>query len=93
MSQADPTPDNNGQNIMELNEQPEAKQKQAIPPRKLREIKHVNYSKYFSEDPDNSEDYQPEESSQKPEPPKKNEIKIPTHLPPLSLSHIVMKKL
>lgn len=31
MSQADPTPDNNGQNIMELNEQPEAKQKQAIP--------------------------------------------------------------
>ena len=71
MSQADPTPDNNGQNIMELNEQPEAKQKQAIPPRKLREIKHVNYSKYFSEDPDNSEDYQPEESSQKPEPPKK----------------------
>ena len=71
MSQADPTPDNNGQNIMELNEQPEAKQKQAIPPRKLREIKHVNYSKYFSEDTDNSEDYQPEESSQKPEPPKK----------------------
>ena len=71
MSQADPTPDNNGQNIIELNEQPEAKQKQAIPPRKLREIKHVNYSKYFSEDPDNSEDYQPEESSQKPEPPKK----------------------
>ena len=71
MSQADPTPDNNGQNIMELNEQPEAKQKPAIPPRQLREIKHVNYSKFFSEDPDNSEDYQPEESSQKPEPPKK----------------------
>ena len=71
MSQADPTPDNNGQNIMELNEQPEAKQKPAIPPRKLREIKHVNYSKFFSEDPDNSEDYQPEESSQRPEPHKK----------------------
>ena len=37
----------------------------------MREIKHVNYSKYFSEDPDNSEDYQPEESSQKAEIPKK----------------------
>ena len=37
----------------------------------MREIKQVNYSKFFSEDPDNSEDYQPEESSQKPEPSKK----------------------
>ena len=71
MSQPNPTPDNNDQNIIELKEQPEVKQKPAIPPRKLREIKQVNYSKFFSEDPDNSEDYQPEENSQKPEPPKK----------------------
>ena len=56
---------------MELEEQPEEKPKPAIPPRQLREIKHVNYSKFFSEDPDNSEDYQPEESSQKAEIPKK----------------------
>ena len=71
MSQPNPTPAEESQNIIELKEQPEEPQKPAIPPRHLREIKHVNYSKYFSEDPDNSEDYQPEESSQKPEPPKK----------------------
>ena len=71
MSQPNPTPAEESQNIIELKEQPEEPQKPAIPPRHLREIKHVNYSKYFSEDPDNSEDYQPEESSQKAEIPKK----------------------
>ena len=71
MSQPNPTSKEQDQNIIELEEQPEEKPKPAIPPRQLREIKHVNYSKYFSEDPDNSEDYQPEESSQKAEIPKK----------------------
>ena len=71
MSQPNPTPENQPENIIELQEQPEVQPKPAIPPRQLREIKHVNYSKYFSEDPDNSEDYQPEESSQKAEIPKK----------------------
>ena len=71
MSQPNPTPAEESQNIIELKEQPEEPQKPAIPPRHLREIKHVNYSKFFSEDPDNSEEYQPEESSQKAEIPKK----------------------
>ena len=71
MSQPNPTSKEQDQNIIELEEQPEEKPKPAIPPRQLREIKHVNYSKFFSEDPDNSEDYQPEESSQKAEIPKK----------------------
>ena len=71
MSQPNPTSKEQDQNIIELEEQPEEKPKPAIPPRQLREIKHVNYSKFFSEDPDNSEDYQPEESSQKVEIPKK----------------------
>ena len=71
MSQPNPTPAEEVQNIIELNEEPEAQPKPTIPPRQLREIKHVNYSKFFSEDPDNSEDYQPEESSQKAEIPKK----------------------
>ena len=71
MSQSNPTSKEEVQNDIELEEQPEEKPKPAIPPRQLREIKHVNYSKYFSEDPDNSEDYQPEESSQKAEIPKK----------------------
>ena len=71
MSQPNPTPAEEAQNIIELKEQPEEPQKPAIPPRHLREIKHVNYSKFFSEDPDNSEEYQPEESSQKAEIPKK----------------------
>ena len=71
MSQPIPTSKEEVQNDIELEEQPEEKPKPAIPPRQLREIKHVNYSKYFSEDPDNSEDYQPEESSQKAEIPKK----------------------
>jgi len=73
MSQATPPPENETQNIIELKEQPEVQQKPAIPPRHLREIKHVNYSKFFSEDPDNSEEYQPEESSQRAEPPKKRQ--------------------
>ena len=71
MSQPNQTSKEQDQNIIELEEQPEEKPKPAIPPRQLREIKHVNYSKFFSEDPDNSEDYQPEESSQKAEIPKK----------------------
>ena len=71
MSKPNPTSKEAIQNDLELEEQPEEKPKPAIPPRQLREIKHVNYSKYFSEDPDNSEDYQPEESSQKAEIPKK----------------------
>jgi len=71
MSQPNPTPAEEVPNIIELKEQPEEPQKPAIPPRHLREIKHVNYSKFFSEDPDNSEEYQPEESSQKAEIPKK----------------------
>ena len=71
MSQPNPTSKEEVQNDIELEEQPEEKPKPAISPRQLREIKHVNYSKYFSEDPDNSEDYQPEESSQKAEIPKK----------------------
>ena len=73
MSQATPPPENETPNIIELKEQPEVQQKPAIPPRHLREIKHVNYSKFFSEDPDNSEEYQPEESSQRAEPPKKRQ--------------------
>ena len=71
MSQPNPPQPEEDQKIIELKEQPEDTPKPAIPPRHLREIKHVNYSKYFSEDPDNSEDYQPEESSQKAEIPKK----------------------
>ena len=71
MSQPNPTSKEEIQNDIELEEQPEEKPKPAIPPRQLREIKHVNYSKYFSEDPDNSEDYQPEKSSQKAEIPTK----------------------
>lgn len=71
MSQPNPPQPEDDQKIIELKEQPEDTPKPAIPPRHLREIKHVNYSKYFSEDPDNSEDYQPEESSQKAEIPKK----------------------
>ena len=71
MSQPNPPQPEEDQKIIELKEQPEDTPKPAIPPRHLREIKHVNYSKFFSEDPDNSEDDQPEESSQKAEIPKK----------------------
>jgi hypothetical protein len=42
MSQPNPTPAEESQNIIELKEQPEEPQKPAIPPRHLREIKHVN---------------------------------------------------
>ena len=62
-------------NIIELNEENE-KQKVIMKPtqtptRHLRDIKKVNYSKFFSEDPDNSEDYEPEEESHKNESTKK----------------------
>ena len=73
MSQPNPTPENQPENIIELQEQPEVQPKPAIPPRQLREIKHVNYSKFFGEEQDNSEDYQPEESSQKAETTKKRQ--------------------
>ena len=68
------TPDTNN-NIIELNEKNEEEKNQVkptqTPTRHLRDIKKVNYSKYFSEDPDNSEDYEPEEKSQKVETVKK----------------------
>ena len=73
MSQQNPTPVEEVQNIIELKEEPEKEQKPAVPTRQLRDIKHVNYSKFFSEDPDNSEDYEPEESSQKAEITKKRQ--------------------
>ena len=61
-------PDENN-NIIELNEENEDKKNKLkfnqTPTRQLRDIKKVNYSKFFSEDPDNSEDYEPEERSQK----------------------------
>ena len=57
--------------LIELNEEKEeqkAKPKPTqTPTRELRHVKKVNYSKFFSEDPDNSEDYEPEEKSQKTE--------------------------
>ena len=64
-------------NIIELNEENE-KQKVIMKPnqtptRHLRDIKKVNYSKFFSDDPDNSEDYEPEESSIKNELTKKRQ--------------------
>ena len=62
-------------NIIELNEENEEQKKKSkptqTPTRHLRDIKKVNYSKFFSEDPDNSEDYEPEEKSQKIESSKK----------------------
>ena len=63
-------------NIIELNEENEDKKKPKVnqtPTRHLRDIKKVNYSKFFSEDPDNSEDYEPEEKSQKLESTKKRQ--------------------
>ena len=67
-------PDNQN-NIIELNEEKEEKDIKAkanqTPTRHLRDIKQVNYSKFFSDDQDNSEDYEPEEKSQKIEPTKK----------------------
>ena len=68
-------PDNN--NIIELNEENDDQNKNQktnqTPTRHLRDIKKVNYSKFFSEDPDNSEDYEPEEKSQKVEISKKRQ--------------------
>jgi hypothetical protein len=72
MEQENPIQDNN---IIELNEENEEQKKQLkptqTPTRHLRDIKKVNYSKFFSEDQDNSEEYVPEESSQKNESTKK----------------------
>ena len=61
----DPTPEANN-NIIELKEEkeddPNKKQKpNQTPTRHLRDIKKVNYSKFFSEDQDNSEEYEPDE--------------------------------
>ena len=68
------TPDINN-NLIELNEENEELKTNPnptqTPTRRLRSIKKVNYSKFFSEDPDNSEDYEPEEKSQKIESSKK----------------------
>ena len=68
-------PENN--NIIELNEENDDQNKNQktnqTPTRHLRDIKKVNYSKFFSEDPDNSEDYEPEEKSQKVEISKKRQ--------------------
>ena len=50
MSKPNPTSKEAIQNDLELEEQPEEKPKPAIPPCQLLDIKHVNYSKYFSED-------------------------------------------
>ena len=65
--------DNN--NIIELNEEVEEQNKKQkvnqTPTRHLRDIKKVNYSKFFSDDQDNSEDYEPEEKSEKVESTKK----------------------
>ncbi len=62
-------------NIIELNEENEEQKKKSkptqTPTRHLRDIKKVNYSKFFSEDPDNSEDYEPEQKNQKIESSKK----------------------
>ena len=73
MSQPNSTPAEEAQNIIELKEEPEKQLKPAVPTRQLRDIKHVNYSKFFSEEADNSEDYEPEENSQKAEITKKRQ--------------------
>jgi hypothetical protein len=60
---------------MELNEDNEEQNKNQkvnqTPTRHLRDIKQVNYSKFFSDEQDNSEDYEPEEKSEKIESTKK----------------------
>ena len=64
-------------NIIDLKEENEEQKKKPnsnqTPTRHLRDIKKVNYSKFFSEDPDNSEEYEPEEKSQKIETSKKRQ--------------------
>ena len=65
-------------NLFELEEENEVKKIDSkpsqIPIRHLRNIKKVNYSKFFSEDPDNSEEYiDPEEHKQKNESVKKRQ--------------------
>ena len=62
-------------NIIELNEDIEEQNKKQkvnqTPTRHLRDIKKVNYSKFFSDEQDNSEEYEPEEKSEKAESTKK----------------------
>ena len=65
-------------NTIELKEENEDNQNKKTKPNKtptkhLRDIKKVNYSKFFSQDQDNSEDYEPEEKSHKIELTKKRE--------------------
>ena len=64
-------------NIIELNEDNEEQNKKTkvnqTPTRHLRDIKKVNYSQFFDDDRDNSEDYEPEEESQKIETTKKRQ--------------------
>ena len=59
----------NENNIIELKEEKEDQNTKGKnvqnPTRFLRDIKKVNYSKFFADDGDNSEDYEPEEKSQK----------------------------
>ena len=74
MEQQTPLENNN---IIELNEENDDQNKNQkinqTPTRYLRDIKKVNYSKFFSDDPDNSEDYEPEEKIQKIEVSKKRQ--------------------
>ena len=67
MEETTPEPNNNVIELKEENEDdPNKNQKpNQTPTKHLRDIKKVNYSKFFSEDQDNSEDYEPEERSQK----------------------------
>ena len=67
-----------GNNLMEINEEKEKQKAIATssqtPQKYLRNSKVVNYSQFFSEDQDNSEDYEaPEERKQKLELSKKRE--------------------
>ena len=73
MEQQTPLENNNIIELNEENDDQKKNQKNQTPTRHLRDIKKVNYSKFFSEDPDNSEDYEPEEKSQKVEIAKKRQ--------------------
>ena len=69
-----------GDNLIELKEENEEKKGNTIPSqtyqRNLRKAKSVNYSQFFSEDADNSEEYEsPEEIKQKIELTKKRQRK------------------
>jgi len=66
--------ENNIIDLKEDNEDPNARLKNnQTPTRHLRNIKQVNYATFFSEDADNSEDYEPDEESQKKEITKKRQ--------------------